>query len=187
MKYLVAPALILLLTIPCSAQDAPSSGTPLTKARAKSFVACLADMVQIGKKYEDLEGSAGLFGYEGSDVEGAMTDMAAHPAYNEVMSTLKTHGFEGGEDWAQTSQRFVSAYSSLKMEEDGTDMDTEVKNAIDQVNANTMLTDEQKKQMIDMIKAQQQALDEMQDGTTEADRDAVRSVMEEFEKLTEVE
>ena len=179
-------ALVLVPSvIPAVAQDDPDLGPPLTKARAESFVACLGDIIEIGKEYEGEYAGASLFGNESSDMESAIAAMSGHPAYSELMSTLRKHGFDDAEDWAQTSRRFISAYSALKLKNEGTDVDAEMAKAIGQIRENTMLTDEQKDQMIEMIKSQQQMFEELQDDASAADRAAVEAVMEEFEQLSE--
>ena len=113
-----------------------------------------------------------------------MAVMSAHPAYKQIMTAFEKHGFEGPEEWTQTSRRFLSAYSALRMADDDTDIEAEMKRAIDQIRKNTMLTDEQKDQMIEMMKAQQQLFEEIQDDASDADKVAVRAVLEEFEQLT---
>jgi len=189
MKTLASTLALFLLVLPAVAQDnidpanTADLGPPLTKAKAESFVACLGDIIEIGKKYDGDDAPA-LTGHLTDDDFGAsIAAMSAHPAYKEISAALEKHGFEDPEEWAQTSQRFLSAYSALKLEEQDTDINAQMKKAIDQIRENTMLTDEQKDQMIDMMKAQQQLFDDFQGDTSDADKEAVKAVMEEFEEL----
>jgi len=193
MKTISFTLALFLFVLPAAAQDsadvadaanAASLGPPLTKAKAESFVACLGDIIEIGKKYEGEDAPALTCHLTDDDFGAAIAAMSAHPAYKEISTTFEKHGFEGPEDWAQTSQRFLSAYSALKLEEQDTDINAEMNKAIDQIRENTMLTDEQKDQMIDMMMAQQQLFDDFQGDTSDADKEAVKAVIEEFEELS---
>lgn len=181
MKQVILLAALLAFPLSTIAQDGP----PLTEARAKSFVACLADMIELEEKWAEDESM-----YEEEDEEefedwaSMIAAMEAHPAYDDMMATLGKHGFEDAEDWAETSARFFSAYTSVKMGEQQVDMDAEMQKAIDAISENEMLSDEQKDEMIEMMKAQQQVYDSFQRDVSEAEKEAVRSVLEEFEALT---
>ncbi|MFV1981594.1 MAG: hypothetical protein ACC655_10605 [Rhodothermia bacterium] len=179
----VCAAVLFLFSFPAAAQDDVDLGPPLTKARAESFVALLRDIIEIGKKYEGEDVPALLGDVTSGDFDGAIAAMSNHPAYREIVAAVEKRGFDRPEEWAQTSSRFFSAYSALKLEEEGTDISVEMKRAIGQIQKNTTLTDEQKEQMIEMMKAQQQAFEDFEGDASDSDKAAVKAVMEEFEKL----
>ncbi len=179
----VCAAVLFLFSFPAAAQDDVDLGPPLTKARAESFVALLRDIIEIGKKYEGEDVPALLGDVTSGDFDGAIAAMSVHPAYTEIVAAVEKRGFDRPEEWAQTSSRFFSAYSALKLEEEDTDISAEMKRAIGQIQKNTTLTDEQKDQMIEMMKAQQLAFEEFQGDASDSDKAAVKAVMEEFEKL----
>lgn len=139
--------------------------------------------MEISEEYEDEE-DAFFSNIENEDLSGAVAAMKGHPYYNDVMNALEKHGFDGPDQWAQTSSRFLRAYSALKMEEREVEMDEGIREAIDQIEQNTMLNEDQKEQMIDALKAQQGTLQDMQDAPA-GDVEAVKSVLDEFEALTE--
>ena len=190
MKTIASTLALFLFVLPAAAQgdadaaDATDPGPPLTKAKAESFVACLGDIIEIGKKYDGEDAPALAGDVTDGDFGAAIAAMSDHPAYNEISATLEKHGFEDPEEWAQTSQRFLSAYSALKLEEQDTDINAQMKKAIDQIRENTMLTDEQKDQIIDMMKEQQELFENFQGNASDAEKEAVKAVMEEFEKLS---
>jgi hypothetical protein len=183
MKRSILISFLFLFPVAAVAQQDVEKEKPITKARAEAFVACLADMIELEEKYADDE-SMYEEDDEFEDWASMIAAMESHPAYQEVLAVVQKHGFEGAEDWASTSARFFSAYTAVKMGDQEMDMEAEVQKAIDAINENEMLSAEDKEAMIETMRAQQEVYETFQRDVSESEKEAVRSVLDEFEAIT---
>lgn len=158
---------------------------PLTKEKARAYVDCYENLLELaaehskdvkGKSFEDLDPD---------DLNAAVAALTTSSSLQEFMSIIEDHGFENLHEWAQTNQRFLAAYYAVELEDGEDNLASEVEEGIAQIEANEQFSDEQKQEMIEMLKAGQGMMQKMQANAPESDKDAVRSVKNEFERLIE--
>ncbi|WP_029040131.1 hypothetical protein [Cucumibacter marinus] len=106
--------------------------------------------------------------------------MAYEDAQNRINAVIEPHGFSGFMEWLQTMSAVTQAYAWA---EQGGAMDQQMAAAIEQVQNNPGLTDEQKTMMIEQITAASDAMGASRPpqeniDAVNAHADAVRSIFE---------
>lgn len=176
----------LLLGLPAFADDA------LTTKTVRSFVDSIKELDQLSKKYEDDKSFIAdedrsmdqAIQMMQSPFSSAINDMKASKFYNEYLGVIKRHGFKTPEQWSQVGNRIYFAMAAVQMErETPGDIDQQMAQAQEQMKSSGMSA-EQQKMMMDMMAASRQMIEQFKD-VPQADKDAVKPYIEEFERLGE--
>jgi len=155
LRILPVLALGLLLCAPTQAQQT----RPLGDRDVSAFVASFPELRRLGEKYEtEFAGQGGMAAGGSapgpSDMfAGALTRMKASRGYDEFLAILRKHGFADAEHWAEVSSRVMAAFLSLKMGAAMPQMQAQLEQARQRIEANPSLTPEQKQMMLEQMQA----------------------------------
>jgi len=140
---------------PASAQDMPQPGfqqVTLTQDMVKRFVSSFPQLKALGKKYEsEIPQSADSSSGPARTVSAYMTSAAARA---EMQGMLAAHGFGDFADWSKVATSVALAYGYAKSGKSPDEMGAQADRAIDNIRNNPNMPDEQKQQVIAMMRKQ---------------------------------
>lgn len=212
MKMLRAPALLLVvfLAFLAGSPAAAGSSAALAAEDIQHFLDSMPDFERLGEKYADREknerkareemaaerqryasmapGQA-LAGPTPEQIErmkapfsASLGEMRKSEGYDELVATVKRHGFDSVEQWAAVGDRSMRAYLAAKMETEMPKMDAQMEKLRGQLAQSGMSMDQQKA-MMKMMDASSQTLSAFQD-VPEADKSAIAPFVEQFDALS---
>ncbi|MCP5040039.1 MAG: hypothetical protein GY944_03350 [bacterium] len=113
----------------------------------------------------------------------SLGEMRASEGYDEMVATVKRHGFDGVEQWAEVGDRAMRAYGASKMAAEMPKIEAEMKKLRENLAKSGMPIDQQKA-MAQMMDSSSQMLSGFEN-VPEADKKAIEPFIPRFDKLAE--
>lgn len=142
-------ALLLLLPLGAYAQ----SGAPLQEEEVRRFLATLPALEELGERHADtglqdaeIDPEAGF-----APMAAALSELRGHEAYGEFQSIVHGEGFDDEDRWAEVGDRTLRAYMALQLTEEHPGMLDELQGALEQLDSNPDMSDEQRAMMVEML------------------------------------
>lgn len=111
------------------------------------------------------------------------------PAAGDLDSLVRDHGFDGADDWAETSNRVLRGFMAAMMQGQAGQMDAAIQEALSQVENDPNLSDAQREQMRTQIESQAGGFDQMMSGLVgdvpAEDREAVEAHLDRLQEFFE--
>ena len=143
------------------------------------------DVVRFIKTFPELKEDLDEYGVEMNEESGNTTYPEALKASGEFMAILKKHGWD--ETFFQKMQTIAMGYLALTAEGDQQDMDSHIEKSIKEIEANTALSAEMKKQMIEQMKnatgAMKQQQQVLKNSVHPKDMELIKPHIEDLKKL----
>ncbi len=190
-KYIFAKSLVFVFMMSITATYA--WGASLTDADVENFISSLKEIQVLGQQYDDLDNLDDEFSPGAEEMkmpENPMSDslerIRGHEIYGRIQNVVRDHGFTDAEQWANVGDRVFKAYISLDLEGEMPAMRAEMEDALQEIEENPHMSDQQKTQMKQMIENVMSSMEEMTDAPEE-DMAVVEGHMDELRQLLEME
>ena len=157
--------------------------TPLSDAEVRGFIGSLAAVERLAARHE----AAGLnLDDESSDaaanpISAAVRQMRTHSALGEFEGAMKRHGFADAAHWSQVGDRVYRAYFALAMEREAPQAQSEMQQALTEVERDPNLSADDKRAMREMMAGAMAGMRSMMQ-SSEADKAVVSAYMELLEQ-----
>lgn len=149
-------------------QGAPT-GEPLTRDGILEALAAYKDMVE---QFDGLE--------PGEQVQGLPSYMKANDQLDKANAVARRHGFDDWMGWYRTFARVGQAYMAVKME-GARGGEPDLDQQIAMIKDNPNLTDQQKRDTIEMLKSSQNMMQSMMSASP-TDIEAVRPLVPQLDR-----
>lgn len=167
----------------------PAHAEALTDQKVRSFINSLEALQGMEDKYDTLpddlateESDLGMDDMS-SIFSSSVERMEGHEMYDDLSRVVKQHGFSGPEQWGQTGDRILRAWSAIEMGKNAGQMNQEMEKAMAQIENNPNMSEAQKQQMREMMGGAKSAMDSAANAP-EADKQAVRPHLEALRSAT---
>ena len=175
--------LFLLCVSVAAAQDGP-----LSEGRINAFMASMLDLEAWGDAHEDdIEDLDDLFSEQAMSGDftnpfAAATRIIESQSWaGEVKDIIRSHGFDGLEDWARTGNRIFMAYMAVQMDANKSEMDAGMAEALKQIE-NSGMSEDEKERMRQMLQGANQ-MASMYAEVPAADKKAVIPFLDALENM----
>ncbi|WP_150912004.1 hypothetical protein [Marinobacter halotolerans] len=181
----------ILLTFFCllAFTAVPAHAEALTDQKVRSFINSLEALQGMEDKYDTLpddlateESDLGMDDMS-SIFSSSVERMEGHAMYDDLARVVKQHGFSSPEQWGQTGDRILRAWSAIEMGKNAGQMNREMERAMAEIENNPNMSEAQKQQMREMMGGARSAMDSAANAP-EADKQAVRPHLEALRSAT---
>lgn len=148
----------------------------LTPDMVKRFVKSFGQIKALGKKYKS-ESAAQDLSSE-SPIGAVSSFMNNKEARSEVGAILKENGFSDFQQWSRVGQSVGIAYGFAKSDRSPGELQSQAEHAIGLIQQNKRFSDQQKKQMIALMRQQMGAMSNFR--PLPANVELIRSMMDEI-------
>lgn len=161
----------------------PALAEALSGAQIEKLIRSAGPLIQLEDKYDLPEKGQG--NAEIGPMSHALNNIKGHKAYGDFLAIIKKAGFASAEEWAHVGDRVLRAYVALILPEKSQgEMQTQIAQAMKQLEDNPYITAEQKQMMM----AQMEKSMPMMNGTkytSPEDMEVVRPYMVQLKKTFE--
>ncbi len=119
----------------------------------------------------------------GSPFTSGLEEMRSSEGYDEMVATVKRHGFSSVEEWASVGDRAVRAFAATKMKQQAPEMNAQMEEMRKNL-AQSGMPKAQQDAMLEMVDSTRETMKTFQD-VPEADKKAVAPHLDRFEALSE--
>lgn len=174
MAFIPVAATGIIGIAPAQAQASYPLNSGIVENFIASFPAILAKADELEEQYDVDEGDAS------NPMEAFGAYMAHQGAMAELNAIVTSHGFAGFADWLQAASSIAIAHAFAR---EGGQMDVQMAAAIEQIENNPNMTDQQKEAMIAQIEASAGAMSALR--PSQENIDAVTPYADELTELFE--
>jgi hypothetical protein len=161
----------------------------LTDQTVLSFINSLEAMQGMEDEYDDLPDELATqeddLGMEQMSriFSSSVESMKGHPLYNDLAQVVSNYGFSSPEQWGETGDRILRAWSAIEMGQQSGGMNQEMAKAMEEIDNNPNISEAQKQQMREMMGGAQSMMDNAS-SAPEADKQAVRPHLDALRSAT---
>ena len=183
LSLLALAAVAIVPVRPAAAQD----GEPLTSERIERWISTLEDLTDWSEGREDVDAAlvpgrpADGMQAIGDPFRTALKAIESLDEYDEVLSIIESNGYDDSAEWAETGNRIVMAYTSLRMAAEEPNVSQEIQKALDELEKSG-LSDEQKESMREMLLASADAMQTYSNAPIQ-DQDALKPYLERLDGI----
>lgn len=203
-------AVIFVALLSFGFESAAESTAPLTAKSIKGFLDSLDDVEKLSEKYGDKEKpmkqqKRAMSAAEAQQQYSSMADIAAmaptqeqmkraaspltsslpeiraSEGLDEMLATVKKHGFSSIEEWASVGDRSFRAYAATKMEAEMPKMNQQMQEARESLKASGMSA-KQQEAMLKMMSGGSELMQAYEDAPA-ADKKAIKPFLKDIEAL----
>ncbi|MBW2726593.1 MAG: hypothetical protein JRE71_19605 [Deltaproteobacteria bacterium] len=196
-------ALVLFLSGGLAAAE---SAAPLTQENVQRFLQSMPDVEKLGEKYADGERGGTLdilaarnqmastrgasnmapptkeqLEIAAAPLTASLAGMRASAGYDEMVATVKRHGFSSVEEWATIGDRSIRAYAALQMDAEAPNIEAQMKEMRENL-AKSGMPAQQQEAMLKMMSSSAEVLNTFAD-VPAADKKAIAPFAAQFEQL----
>jgi hypothetical protein len=178
----------------------------LTQQDVQRFLQSMPDVEKLGEKYGDDDKAKGMGAMTSRDqmrsmgaganmappskelleraavpLTSSLAAMRGNDGYEEMVATVKRHGFSSVEEWATIGDRSIRAYAALQMEDQAPKVEAQMKEMRENL-AKSGMPPAQQEAMLQMMNSSAEVMNTFAD-VPAADKQAVKPFSAQFERM----